>query len=248
MSKGDLKALIIKDMPKFARARPSFKWEQGNGGGLQLTLLGDSSASVSNVAKRVLPAIQQIDGLTDVGIDGNNQKFELQIMVDRNKAFRYGLSANDVASTIASGLRGTNLRTFRDAQSGEIGVRMLFDEALQESITELKNLAITRIGQQTITLDMLSESKIVPRLAEIRRSYRQTSITIGANMADDVTLKQAKERIENVMQYLTLPDGYSWTFDGSIDRQNQNEAVMQTNMLLAICMILENTICLLAGP
>ena len=237
MSKGDLKALIIKDMPKFARARPSFKWDQGNGGGLQLTLLGDSSASVSNVAKRVLPAIQQIDGLTDVGIDGNNQKFELQIIVDRNKAFRYGLSANDVASTIASGLRGTNLRTFRDAQTGEIGVRMLFDEALQESITELKNLAITRIGQQTITLDMLSESKIVPRLAEIRRSYRQTSITIGANMADDVTLKQAKERIENVMQYLTLPDGYSWTFDGSIDRQNQNEAVMQTNMLLAICMI-----------
>ena len=192
---------------------------------------------MSQVAERVLPIIKQIDGLTDVGIEGNNQKFELQIVVDRNKAFRYGLSANDVARTVASGLRGTNLRTYRDSESGEIGVRMLFDQALQESIAELKNLTITRIGQQTITLDMVSESKIVPRLAEIRRSYRQTSITIGANMGDDITLQQAKERIEDVMQYLTLPDGYSWTFDGSIDRQNQNESVMQTNMLLAICMI-----------
>jgi HAE1 family hydrophobic/amphiphilic exporter-1 len=237
VSKGELKERILKDMPKFARARPSFKWEQGNGGGLQLTLLGDSSASLGDVAERVLPAIKRIDGLTDVGIEGNNQKFELQVIVDRHKAYRYGLSASDVANTIASGLRGTNLRTFRDAESGEIGIRMLFDEALQESITELKNLTITRIGQQTVTLDMVSETKIVPRLAEIRRSYRQTSLTIGANMKDDVTLQQAKERIENVMQYLTLPDGYSWTFDGSIDRQNQNEAVMQTNMLLAICMI-----------
>jgi HAE1 family hydrophobic/amphiphilic exporter-1 len=237
ISKSELKALILEDMPKFARARPSFKWEQGNGGGLQLTLLGDSSASLSQVAERVLPIIKQIDGLTDVGIEGNNQKFELQIVVDRNKAFRYGLSANDVARTVASGLRGTNLRTYRDSESGEISVRMLFDQALQESIAELKNLTITRIGQQTITLDMVSESKIVPRLAEIRRSYRQTSITIGANMGDDITLQQAKERIEDVMQYLTLPDGYSWTFDGSIDRQNQNESVMQTNMLLAICMI-----------
>ncbi|GAC34172.1 hydrophobic/amphiphilic exporter-1, HAE1 family [Paraglaciecola polaris LMG 21857] len=237
VAKSELKARIMKDMPSFARARPTFKWEEGNGGGLQLTLLGESSESLSRVAQRVLPAIEKIEGLTDVGIDGNNQKFELQITVDRNKAFRYGLSANDVARTIASGLRGTNLRTFRDNESGEIGVRMLFDEALQESISELKNLTITRIGQQTVTLDMLSSTKIVPRLAEIRRSYRQTSLTIGANMRDDVTLQQAKERIENVMQYLTLPDGYSWTFDGSIDRQNQNEAVMQTNMLLAICMI-----------
>jgi HAE1 family hydrophobic/amphiphilic exporter-1 len=39
------------------------------------------------------------------------------------------------------------------------------------------------------------------------------------------------------MDYIQLPSGYTWTFDGSITRQNQNESAMQTNMLLAVCMI-----------
>jgi HAE1 family hydrophobic/amphiphilic exporter-1 len=39
------------------------------------------------------------------------------------------------------------------------------------------------------------------------------------------------------MEYIELPKGYSWTFDGSIRRQNENENAMQINILLAVCMI-----------
>lgn len=233
----EVKKLITENMPKFARAKPSFQWEQGNGGGIQLTLLGDSSETLNQIAKQILPAIANIDGLSEVKTDNASQKEELQIKVDRQKAFRFGLSSDDIASVVATALRGTNLRTFRNSESGEVAIRLMFDEGLQNSIEALKNLTIKREAGQNVSLDMVATLTIKPRLAQINRSYRQTSVTIGANLGEGLTMEQAQEKITAVMAYMQLPSGYSWTFDGGFTRQNQNESAMQTNMLLAVCMI-----------
>ncbi|WP_131811752.1 efflux RND transporter permease subunit, partial [Paraglaciecola hydrolytica] len=237
VKQSEVKKLISDSMPKFARARPSFQWEQGNGGGIQLTLLGDSSEALSQMAKQIVPVIANIEGLSDVKTNNEGQKEELQIIVDRQKAFRFGLNSNDIATVVATALRGNNLRTFRNGDSGEVAIRVMFDETLQGSIDALKNLTIKRDAAQNVTLDMVATLTIKPRLAQIQRSYRQTSLTIGANLNDDITIEQAKKSISAVMDYIQLPSGYAWTFDGSITRQNLNEDAMQTNMLLAVCMI-----------
>ena len=232
-----LKKLIKEKFPAFARARPSFQWEQGNGGGLQLTLLGDSSQILNQIAKQVVPVVANITGLTDVKTENKGQKEELRIIIDRQKAFRFGLNSNDIATVISTALRGVNLRTFRHSETGEVAIRLMYDQTLQESVEQLKNLSIKRQGAQNVSLDMVADMTVVPRLSQINRSYRQTSITIGANLEDKFTLEQAQDSIKQVMQFIELPNGYSWTFDGSIARQNENEDAMQTNMLLAVCMI-----------
>ena len=237
IKQSELKKMITESMPKFVRARPSFQWDQENGGGLQLTLLGDSPEALNQIAKQVVPVIANIAGLSEVKTNNQGQKEELQIVVDRQKAFRFGLNTNDIGMVVATALRGTNLRTFRNSDSGEVGIKLMFDETLQGSIEALKNLTIKRDDTQNVTLDMVATLTIKPRLAQIERSYRQTSITIGANLNDDLTIEQAQKSIKAVMDYIQLPSGYTWTFDGSITRQNQNESAMQTNMLLAVCMI-----------
>ena len=233
----ELKKMITDSLPKFARARPSFRWDDSNGGGLQVTLMGDSSETLSQIAEQVVPVLANIKGLADVKTSQKSQQQELQIVVDRQKAFRFGLNTNDIANVVATALRGNNLRTFRSSESGEVGIKLMFDEQLQSSVEALKNLTIKRQDGQNITLDMLATLTVKPRLAQIERSYRQTSLTIGANLQDEMTIEQAKTHIAAVLDHVQLPDGYHWTFDGSINRQNQNESAMQTNMLLAVCMI-----------
>ncbi|MDU0355323.1 efflux RND transporter permease subunit [Paraglaciecola aquimarina] len=237
VSQSSIKQQITDNMPRLARARPSFQWNKDNAGNVKFTLVGDSSETLNQISKQVIPVLSNLAGMTDVKTDTKQQKKELQVVVDRQKAFRYGLTSHDIAQMLAVALRGTNLRTFRHQDSGEIGIKLMFDKSLQNSVEQLKNLTITRKENQNITLDMLANLTVTPRLAEIRRSYRQTSITIGANLQDGVTLQQAQANIEGVMKHIQLPTGYAWTFDDSIKRQKQNESAMQTNMLLAICMI-----------
>jgi HAE1 family hydrophobic/amphiphilic exporter-1 len=237
VSQSEVKKQITDNLPKFVRAKPSFQWDQGNGGGIQMTIIGDSSERLGQIAEQIIPILTNVEGLSEVKTDTSRQKKELQIVIDRQKAFRFGLSSNDISRVVSTALRGTNLRTFRYGDSGEVGIRLMYDQALQNSVDALKNLTITRASGQNITLDMIAKLTVKPRLSEINRSYRQTSITIGGNLQDGFTLENAQKSIEGVMQHIKLPTGYDWTFDGSIKRQNQNEDAMQTNMLLALIMI-----------
>jgi len=233
----DLKKKIKQDFPSFVRAKPSFQWNEESGGGVKITLFGQSSETLITVADQIVPVIASIDGLTDVKADVDGQNYELQIKIDRQKAFRFGLNSSDVSTVISTALRGANLRTFRNDSQGEIDIRLMYDESLQTSIERLKNLTVYRSAEQNVTLDMLADMTIKPRLSQIRRNGRQTALNIGANLENELTMEEARERIESAMTNIELPSGYSWSLDGGFTRQDEDEAIMLTNMILAVCMI-----------
>lgn len=233
----DLKQQITEGLPLFARAKPSFQWDQGEDGGVRISLFGPSSENLIEIADQLVPVLASIEGFADVKTDIEGQKYELQLRVDREKAFRFGLNTNDIANVVATALRGTNLRTFRNDVDGEIDIRLLYDESLQDSIDSLRNLTVFRNDVQNVTLDMVADVNILPRMSQIRRNARQTSLGIGANLEEDLTIDEAKERIENVMQNVELPNGYSWSLQGGFQRQDEDESIMMTNMILALIMI-----------
>src|SRR5690606_33993542 len=103
-------------------------------------LLGQSSDTLVKVANQIVPTLANIEGLTDVKTELDSQKYELQLQVDRQKAYRFGLNVQDIANIVATALRGSNLRTFRHSENGEVGVKMMFDEKLQHSVEELKRM------------------------------------------------------------------------------------------------------------
>lgn len=233
----EIKDRIRENMPPFVRARPSFQWESGNGGGIRLTLLGESSLRLRQLAEGILPMIARIDGLEDVKIDMGADKFEYQITVNKDNAWRLGIKPDNIANLISTALRGSNLRTFRYGDAGEIAVRLMYGETTQGSLKALKNLPIGQVNQRQITLGMVANITVVPQLSEIKRVYRQTALSIGGNLQEGVTVEQAQERLQQAMAYVSLPAGYTWTLDGSFQRQDEAFGVMQLNMLLAIAMI-----------
>ncbi|MCW8092035.1 efflux RND transporter permease subunit [Alteromonas sp. ASW11-130] len=233
----ELKKQIREAMPAFARARPSFQWEEGNGGGVRLTLLGETSEHLRKIATQITPIIAGIDGLADVRPDFGGERQEIQIRLDREKINRFHLNTADVAQLISTALRGRNLRTFRYGDAGEVNVSLLYGKDIQESVENLKKLHLTYLEGKTLTLNMIADISIKPQPSMITRNFRQNAITIGANLEKDVTIEQARERIEGALAYVALPNGYSWTFDGSFRRQDEASGVMQLNLVLAVCMI-----------
>lgn len=233
----DLKKQIKDGMPSFVRAKPSFQWDSGSDGGVNITLFGQSSETLMEIADNIVPIVASVDGLTDVKADIDGSNYELQVQIDRQKAFRFGINSSDIATVVSTALRGANLRTFRNETSGEIDIRLMYDESLQQSIEALKSLTVYRNADQNVTLDMVASMTVKPRLSQIQRTSRQTSLKIGANLENDLTIDEARERIESILQNIELPNGYSWSLQGSFQRQDEDQGIMLTNMILAICMI-----------
>lgn len=230
-----LKEAIRKDWPALVRAKPMFGW--GNNGGMQVHLLGNSTEVLLKLAKDIEPMLAALPGLEDVSSEVAQGQQELQIRFRLDQLQRHGLSAQQVAGAISLALRGTNLRTFRNAEQGELQMRVLYDERVTHSQTELAALPILNKDGVVISLSQLADLQFAPRLDQIRRFDRQTGIAIRMNLAKDHKMDTAREDIKKVMDQLALPAGYRWSFQGSFQRQDESQQVMVVNMLLAVAMI-----------
>lgn len=234
----DMKALkktIREGFPKFAIAKPQFGWG-GENNGVRVSLTGRSTTELIHLSEQIIPLLSNIDGLTDVRSELNGAQQEVVIRIDRQMAARLDLKLNEIASSISMALRGSPLRSFRHDPSGELRIEMAFEQKWRLSLEKLKQLPVIRIDNRVYTLDSLAKVEILPRFDTIRHYDRQTALSIGANL-DALTTEEAQEKITQVMDNVNFPPGYSYSLRGGFQKQDEDEAVMATNMILAIAMI-----------
>lgn len=232
----EIKETIRKGWPQLVRSQPSFGWSD-NGGGMQVHLSGPSTEMLTKLAADIVPVISQIKGLEDVRSEIADGQFEMQIQLNNEELQRQGLDASEVAQAVTLALRGTNLRTFRSDEQGEVQLRVLYDEKVSHSPAELAAIPVMVKDNVVITLAQVAELKVEPLLSEIRRFNRQTTLAIGMNMSKDLTMDKAREELTKRLNQLQLPAGYAWSFEGSFQYQDEAQGIMQINMLLAVAMI-----------
>ncbi len=232
----EIKEAIRKGWPQLVRSQPSFGWSD-NGGGMQVHLSGPSTEMLTKLAADIVPVISQIKGLEDVRSEISDGQFEMQIQLNNEELQRQGLDASEVAQAVTLALRGTNLRTYRSDEQGELQLRVLYDEKVSHSPAELAAIPVLVKDNVVITLAQVAELKVEPLLSEIRRFNRQTTLAIGMNMNKDLTMDKAREELTQRLNQLQLPAGYAWSFEGSFQYQDEAQGIMQINMLLAVAMI-----------
>lgn len=231
-----LKEQIREAWPPLVRSRPSFSFGNNNNA-LQLHLLGNSTERLLQLAAEIQPALQVLPELADVSSDLAKGQQEVQIILQRAELERLGLSADQVARSVSLALRGVNLRTFRSSEQGELLIRLIYDERISQSLSELAALPVTVLDGVVIPLSQLAALNVVPRLQSIRRFNRETGVALQLALAKDVSMDQARTAINQLMAQVQLPDGYRWSYQGGFVRQNEEQQVMIVNMLLALAMI-----------
>lgn len=232
----EIKDKIRKGWPKLVRARPQFGWGDA-GGGLQVHLNGASTETLMALSKDLVPLLSGIKGLEDVRTEVQDGQKELQIRLNHAQLQRHGLTASDVGQMVSLALRGTNLRTFRSLEQGEMQLRVLYDEKVSHSVAELSAIPLKQLPQGAVRLADVATLTLADRLGSIRRYDRQTGLAIGMNLNKSLSMDDAEKEIKRVMDAVALPSGYSWSFRGSFQYQDEAQGIMVVNMLLAVAMI-----------
>ena len=230
-----LKETIREGFPKFSIAKPQFGWGRDNNG-VRITLTGRSTNELIRLSQQVVPLISNIDGLVDVRSELNSGQQEVVIIINPVMASRLDVELRQIARNVSLALRGTPLRSYRHDPSGELRVELAYDKSWKKSLDKLKELPVIKIGERVYTLDNLATIKTQPRLERIRHYDRQTSLSIGATM-DDISVNDAQQKITQALDSVNFPHGYKYSLRGAFERQDEEEALMMTNMILAIAMI-----------
>lgn len=234
---------ISKALPKSARATLGVGNNGGQGGGggpgqnVQVQLVGDSMQSLSEIGRDIVPILARRKELRDVRVDIGDQNNELNVSVDRERAAAFGFSAQQVSEFIGLALRGAQLREYQRGDN-EVPVWVRFAGAEHYAVEDIATFMVRSPDGRSVPLLSMVDVRVTPAATQVQRTNRQTTLTIKANLADKVTMPDARKAMEETLASVAFPAGYGYSFDGSaFQEEDEAQSQMMFNLLIALVMI-----------
>ncbi|MBC8204310.1 MAG: efflux RND transporter permease subunit [FCB group bacterium] len=228
---------IKKRVPEVPGVHMFTSWRRGSSSdnAVHLTLSGDDTETLMNIAEAVKRRLRQIPSINSVDIDLEQAKDEIIVDLDRDLLQRAGLSPNQVAYTISYALRGLELPELRNGEK-EITVKTQYKKEDRETLEQLKNLLFRSQGGEDVPLSALASFKTVKGLGEINRLNGKTTITLKASTTKD-NMEQLSKDIDKVMAGYNMPRGYSWSKGSRFMRMEESNAAQNFAILLAVTFV-----------
>ncbi|MCB1633356.1 MAG: efflux RND transporter permease subunit [Xanthomonadales bacterium] len=230
---------IRENLPQVAIGKVSVGSGRNDGdgnAGVRLSVVGDSTAILEDVAGTLVKVLQTVPGLSDVRVDQGTAEREVQLKVDRDRAVAMGFDTQQISQLVSVAMRGQPLNEYR-GEEGEVALWLRFKDADQLSLDQLGQIQLTRPGQPSVPLTALVSLDVEQGPATIQRTNRQVALQIQSDLDKDVSMGDARERIEAALKEVQLPAGYSWNFGRGFDRDQEASNTMLFNFLLAIALI-----------
>ncbi|MFN2547716.1 MAG: efflux RND transporter permease subunit [Myxococcales bacterium] len=227
---------IVKRILNFGSAAP-----------IDVEILGYDLEQGALYARQVYEAMRQVtdkDGkplMTDVQISREENYPELDVVVDREKAGRLGLSEQEIATSVLTSLTGsTQLQPtqFIDPVTGNeyyINVRM--DDRYRSHLADLEDISIRTPAGNLVALASIAKVKRSSGPVLINRKYLQRIIDVTANVAPGKDLGSASAAVEKALRDLRPPEGFSAGLSGQAQAQKDAFSGLSLAALMAIALV-----------
>lgn len=234
----ELRGRIREGLPKLAGAKVSF-WESAETGGgstyFSIQLYGRDIEVLEGLTHQASQTLSSMDGIEDVSTFFQHGRDEVEVVVDREKAGRRGITAQDAAEAFGFTLGGMPLPRFRDDER-EVDTWLSLRIEDRANLKDLRDISFPVEGQQPVRLGEIAEFTTVRTPQSIARENRQTNAWVRATYEGE-DWEGTRETITEAMDALELPSGYEWSWDKrTLERDQQNEQ-MAVNFLLALALV-----------
>ncbi|MGI2103975.1 efflux RND transporter permease subunit [Shewanella frigidimarina] len=217
------------------RAFPIMRQAFGRGVGkpVQFVIGGPSYEELADWRDILLEKAKENHKLIGLDHDYQETKPQLRVVIDRERAADLGVSIAHIGRTLESMLGSRLVTTFmRDGEEYDVIVEGNRDN--QSTATDMENLYVrSDRSQQLIPLSNLVSIEEFADASSLNRYNRMRSITLEANLADDYTLGEALDYL-NQLAATYLPAEAVISYKGpSLDYQESGNS-MNFVFLLAL--------------
>lgn len=178
-----------------------------------------------------------IEGIEELKIDINKSKPELDIVVDRDKAGKLGISTAQVGQTIRRAVFGEEASTFKDTED-DYPINVRFNEEFRYDENAIFDQPITFRNVQgqivQVPISALIETKPTTTFSAIKRKDLKRVITLYSNVLEGYNGNKIVEMIEDEMKYFDLHQDINYKFTGEQEKQEENMAFLLKALLIAV--------------
>ena len=213
--------------------------DDDGGSSITVNVFGDPGPRLDQLAAEVKRRMTLVPGTEAVELGGEKGSKEIEVLVDRDRAARYGLSASDVASSVALFFRGRPLSRFR-GPDGEVQVQARLAEADRNSLERLRGMPVAVdeavADAPTVPLGAVATFRTVQTAQGIERQQRRSVVSVRAEV-DSKKRSDVRKAISDDLESLALPTGYTWSYGSSFQEENETQMEMLLNLVLALALV-----------
>ncbi|MFS0644616.1 efflux RND transporter permease subunit [Siminovitchia sp. 179-K 8D1 HS] len=187
--------------------------------------------------KKIYKELEQLKHVTDLSTSTAETVEEVQIAIDREKAFEAGLAPAQIASIVNDVTRGVQAAQIIGDDSDVYGVFVQYDEKVTRNLDKLKTLLIKKPDGSYAELKDVATVKRGKGPVEIQRINQQDSVEFTLTYDTDTNLGDMTKRVNQAIAGLHLDDSTEITFSGESEllKDSINDMVMA--FVLAVILV-----------
>jgi len=200
-------------------------------------IYGKDLAELKNISDAIEERITNIQGIRDVNNSLKEASEEQHIVINRDKAFHYGLTVAQIASAVRTATLGTKAGKFRK-KGEEIDIRVRLEENSRNSLPDIEHINIASPLGFTVPLNQVAKISPVKGQLKIQREHQVRIAKVTANIVGrdlGSTVDDVKEKIKDIEN--NLPAGYFIEYAGSYKNMKESFVTLLQALLLGIVLI-----------
>ena len=204
-----------------------------------LKLFGNDFDELTRLADQISGIMKQVPGITDVGVFDVTGQPSLLVSIDRAKAARYGLQAQDINNVVQAAVGGAPVTQIIDGDRRfDFAVR--YAPQFRSTPEEIAHILVPTPDGNQVQLGMVADVSIRNGAFMIYHEGGRRYIPIKFSVRGRDLASAIQDLQDRLADQVKLPSGYEYTWAGEFDslRKEQRRLAVIIPVSLAIILVL----------
>ncbi len=209
-------------------------------GELAVKLIGDDLKQMEQTADEIVHAMRRVPGVADLGIFRVMGQPNVDVIVDRRKAERFGINVSDVQDAIETAVGGKAVsQILRGDRRYDLTVR--YAEPFRRTVEDIANIRVVAPSGERVALGQLCDVRVEDGASMIYREGNERYIAIKYSVRGRDLGSTVRDAMAAVDREVKLPEGYRLDWTGEYESQQRANArlriIVPTTVLLVFLIL-----------
>lgn len=205
-------------------------------GELAVKLYGSDLNTLEDKGDEIVEVMRHIRGVEDLGIFRVRGQPNLNLIVDRARASRFGINVADVQDAVETASGGKGVTQVLQAER-RYDVVVRYHEAFRKNIEDIASIRILAPSGERVALAQLCDVKLQDGASMIYREANSRYVAIKYSVRGRDLGSTVEEAIRAVEQKLKLPEGYHIDWAGEYESQQRSQRRLMIILPITIILI-----------
>jgi multidrug efflux pump subunit AcrB len=208
---------------------------------VEVRISGRETDEIFAIVDRVKAHLSAVAGAKNVSDNWGSRTKKLFVEVSQPRARRAGVTSQDVAVSLQTGLSGIELTEYREDDK-LIPITLRSQGADRRDVDKLESFAVfAQATGRSVPLKQVADVRVEWQPAKILRRDRLQTVTVGSQLEPGYTATQINREIQPWLEEesRTWPLGYRWEFGGEAETSGEaNQSIAEKLPIAAMIIIL----------